>query len=598
MKRRIKFLILCFAALNLCFNSLKAHNETTDSLSGRMESYFLSPQKGFIPAKGAFDNPLVGVHRPDKAERFFGGLYQRLSSAGSPSQSLIFDFQNTDYHYYTPDLFAPYTYSASNIRFFQTAKPHSNLRYSSDLNSAQHFTIAHTQNLCRGLNLSLNYDVNYSEGSFAFAQTMNQFFNATANYISQNGRYHGAFAFVRNRAYVQENGGLTSDSLYLNQLFSKPETYPTNLQNAWSKHKSADFYLQQSYAFHSLDSSESKIFNSGRLIWNTEFVRGARLFKTEETESADSLSTRRLGNSLFWTNSYERASLPFEVFIGAKHELLRFTDSLSSPNYNLISPELKAEMKFPGFAFSALYSQTFSSSVYSGDYTAALGAGFEANRHSLSLNASFRAAVPYYIYLKHSAQTPKTQILSADLTYRYADWLKVKGEYIRLDSLARFSYREKAVFFGERTNLFRLRAQVNKDFKHWGLQTDCALQSLDNTSALHLPLFAAKQSLYLRLNLFKGKLETLIGVDLKYNTAYYADGYLPELGVFAYQDNRKVGNYLYCDVFVNAKLDVCNLFLALTHANAGLFGYDSFSTPAYPAEGLCLRWGLSWNFIN
>ncbi len=563
-----------------------------------MESYLLSPARGFVFADTGFDNPLMGVHRPDKAEQFFSGLYQRLSSAGSPSQNLAENFQTIDYHYYTPDLFAPYTYRADNIRFFQTAKPHSNLRYSSDLNSAQHFTIAHTQNVYRGLNVSLCYDVDYSEGSFAYSQTMNQFFNLTANYLSPKGRYRAAAAFVRNRAYVQENGGLTSDSLYLNQLFSKPETYPTNLQNAWSKYKSADFYLQQSYAFHSLDSAGVRLLNPGRLVWQTEFIRGARLFKEETDEMADSLSTRRLDNSLFWTNSYERARLPLEVYIGAKHELLRFTDSLSLSNYNLLSPEIKAELSLRDFVLSADYSRTLSSSVYSGDYTASLGAGFETKKNRISLNLASRAATPYYIYLQYSPNAPKTQILSADLTYRYADWLSLKAEYFRLDSLARFSYKDKTVFFGERTNLLRLRAQLNKDFKRWGLQTDCALQSLDNTSALNLPLFAAKQSLYLRLNLFGGKLETLIGVDLRYNTAYYADGYLPEYGVFAYQGEQKYGNYIYCDVFLNARLDVCNLFLALTHANAGLFGYDSFSTPAYPAEGLCLRWGLSWNFVN
>ena len=130
------------------------------------------------------------------------------------------------------------------------------------------------------------------------------------------------------------------------------------------------------------------------------------------------------------------------------------------------------------------------------------------------------------------------------------------------------------------------------------MQTNCVFQHIDDETYLHLPLFMAKQSIYFKFSLFGGKLESNAGIDLRYNTSYYADKYLPEFGLFAYQSETKSGNYPYCDIFVNARIDKCNVFLAFSHPYAGLFGYNYISTPLYPEEGLSLRWGLSWNFVN
>ena len=80
---------------------------------------------------------------------------------------------------------------------------------------------------------------------------------------------------------------------------------------------------------------------------------------------------------------------------------------------------------------------------------------------------------------------------------------------------------------------------LNKEWKHLGLKNICVLQHNDNEKYLHLPAFMAKQSIYVKFGLFGGKLESVAGLDLRYNTSYYADKYIPQLGVFAYQDKEK-----------------------------------------------------------
>ncbi len=605
MRQRKTASVLCFLLLNLCFVISRAQSGQQDSLSGKIEGFRIFPEKGVVVTGEPFANPLIGIHRTNKANAFFQPFFQTLSNEGSPSRSLIFNFANADFHAYSPDLFEPYTFSGENITYFQTAKPHSNLRYSNNTASSQHFSVSHTQNLYRGLNFSLLYNVDYADGMFAYSQSMNQFFNLNLNYISPNRRLRAAAAYIRNRAYVLENGGLESDSVYLNQSFSKPETYPTVLQGAWSKQKSADFFLFASYALSPNADTSKAVFNPGRLIWNTKFLRGSRLFSDDVAERADSLATRRLQSSLFWTNDNNLGTTPLVLRLGIKGELLRFSDTVHSPVYQLISPQAIVALRLEDFKVEADFEKTFGSKPYQGDYNAALLAAYSTKARSLWAKAGAKSSYTYYIYSKllsdskqQDDKTKKTELLFAEAGYGYKDWLRLTVEYDRLEGLARFSARERQVRFLEKTDLLRLRALVNKDFKHWGLQTDCALQHSKDQNSLGIPTLLARQSVYLRLMLFKGRLETIIGADARYNTAYYADEYLPELGLFALQDSRKYGNYVFIDFFINAKLDVCNLFLCLTHANAGLFGYDNFLTPRYPAEGLSFRWGLSWNFLN
>ena len=71
----------------------------------------------------------------------------------------------------------------------------------------------------------MTYDVNYADGTFAKSQVMNQFFNLTSNYVSPNERYIVAASFIRNRAYVLENGKIvlsgTGDELANSEMVKK-----------------------------------------------------------------------------------------------------------------------------------------------------------------------------------------------------------------------------------------------------------------------------------------------------------------------------------------------------------------------------------------
>lgn len=581
-----------------------AQSDQADSTKDKTNAFVLSPHGCFVVVEGAFDNPLSSVHRPDKADRIDNAFFQRLSTPSSPSQNLIFDCNSTTSHYFLPDLFAAYTYLPQNVRYFQTSKPHSNLKYSSSINSSQYFSVFHTQNITRNWNIGLQYDVNYLDGTFAKSSVMNQFFNLTTNYISNNGRYRIAGAFIRNRAYVLENGGLLSDSLFQNQLFSKPETYPTNLSEGSSKYKTADFSLYQSFDFNRNSSSEGRIFNPGTLSLQTNFMRSARLYKDEYLTEADSLATRSLQNNLFWTNE-TKTNKHLIVNLGVKHELLMFSHKSNSPVFNILSPTAKVVFNHKMFSFSAEGTRSLSHESYNGDFDLRASASMSVKNNHICLLAGSGKQSNQYIYSHYVGENQswdlpqeKTDYAFLKANYWFADILTCNLNYFRTNNRPVMRSSDMTIVYSDIINIIQAQILAKKEWQHFGLQTNCVFQHIDDETYLHLPLFMAKQSIYFKFSLFGGKLESNAGIDLRYNTSYYADKYLPEFGLFAYQSETKSGNYPFCDIFVNARIDKCNVFLALSHPYAGLFGYNYISTPLYPEEGLSLRWGLSWNFVN
>lgn len=605
MKVHYVLFFLAFAFPMICFGRANALSDKKDSISDKAEAFRLTCERGVELLEGVFDNNLSTVHRTDKAYRIFGGFFQQLSTAGSSGQNLVFGSGERGTHAYLPDLFEPYTYTFENAAYYQVSKARSNLRYSDNTNSFRRFSIFHTQNLTDTWNIGLNYDVNYADGTFAYSQVMNQFFNLTSNYVSRNGRYHVAAAYIRNRAYILENGGILSDSLFINSLYSKPETYPTNLQNAYSKYKTSDFSLYQSYRLSSNQENESKIFNAGKLTHQIKFLRAARIYSDEMLLLPDSIATRSLQNSLFWTNENDSSSQILPLQIGVKHELLMFSDRTNSPLYNIITPQVRMGFRHGNFEMFSSYAYSFATERYTDDYTVDLEAVLHFCGNRISLYVASKRQTPYYIYshfesenLNWDREITKTNNTQLKASYCHKDLLTLNLNYFLLDKYPTINSSDLSISYGDKINLVQAQVLFGKDWKRFGMQGNYVVQHTDAETCIHLPLFMAKQSLYLRFNLFKGKLETLVGLDLRYNTAYYADRYMPQIGIFAFQDEEQTGNYLYCDIFVNARIDACNLFLALTHPYAGAFGNSYIPTPLYPTEGFALCWGLSWNLMN
>jgi hypothetical protein len=119
---------------------------------------------------------------------------------------------------------------------------------------------------------------------------------------------------------------------------------------------------------------------------------------------------------------------------------------------------------------------------------------------------------------------------------------------------------------------------------------------------LSLPVFAVFNSTFLK-HMFNfratgGKLLTMIGFDLFYNSAYYADAYMPPLASFYRQHEKKLGNYPFVDVSLIAQLKRLRFFLKMEHINSGWIDRNYFSVLHYPRNERSFKFGLSWTFYD
>ncbi len=153
-------------------------------------------------------------------------------------------------------------------------------------------------------------------------------------------------------------------------------------------------------------------------------------------------------------------------------------------------------------------------------------------------------------------------------------------------------------------NLSVISLHLTKFLELWKFRSlnKLAVQIVNNPDYISLPEFTAYNSTYIEHEFYfkwtDGRLHTMLGFDIFYNTEYYANAYNPALGQFHQQKEKKLGNYPYLDVFLNIKLKRTRFFLKYEHVNSGLIYENYFSVLHYPRNEGMFKAGISWTFYD
>ena len=142
---------------------------------------------------------------------------------------------------------------------------------------------------------------------------------------------------------------------------------------------------------------------------------------------------------------------------------------------------------------------------------------------------------------------------------------------------------------------------ARKDFRFAGFHLDhrALVQITSDEHVLPVPTFSAYLSYYYEFWVVRDVLRVQVGLDGRFNTAYYAPGYNPALSAFYNQREVKIGNYPYLDAFVSAKWKRMRILLKLQHLNQNLFGNgEYFQVARYPLNPRMFKFGISWSFYD
>ena len=144
-----------------------------------------------------------------------------------------------------------------------------------------------------------------------------------------------------------------------------------------------------------------------------------------------------------------------------------------------------------------------------------------------------------------------------------------------------------------------INVSLNQNFKFGILNWNNRItwQTSSESAVLPLPKLALYTNLFIHFKVAK-VLTVDLGIDCDYYTKYYAPNYQPATSAFYTQDQVKVGNYPFMNLYANMKLKRARFYIMMSHINQGLTGKNYFSLPHYPMNPRRFQMGVSVDFAN
>ena len=358
------------------------------------------------------------------------------------------------------------------------------------------------------------------------------------------------------------------------------------------------------------------------------------------THDTVSLTTIRNTLSATFEEAYNRR-LHFGATIYAANEFQRHTNP-GIPNYPITNDDVKNAkladlmpvMSVPGrlqrhwsnntFVGGAIYKQTGKYIRYKvqgdvcligrklgefhvdGDFNA----GFRLGKDSMTIQAivSIKNETPDY-FLEHFLSNHYAWQNDFKRTYRFhvggkvaypTQWFKpaIRVDYEVIRNLIYFEQLNNPEQSNE--NISVLAAELQADLTTpWINLDNHVIYQYSSSHLMPVPAIILYHNLYYHGTWFKA-LDSQIGIDLHYNTSYYAPYLNGAIGQFCIQDQLKVGNYPVMSVYANFYVRLLHLrfFLQYQHFNATFMNRKYYSMPYYPLNPDVFRAGLAFHFYK
>ncbi len=399
-------------------------------------------------------NPM-GLQLNDKIHSFNDDYYLNTGNVGQACYSLMpKQLSQTDFRY-GPSIIEGYGRNPLTLNMYQTERPFTSLKYESSAEKEYQLEVLHAQNITQTWNFSLHYNLINSEGLYTNQKTKNNYLDITTNYYTKNLRYRVKGGFVWQKLNLQENGGISSDSLFTNDIQTNRGGMPVYLYSAYTDFKTLTLFAQQSFslahqpgkviktdtlwirrAADSLPDSTGKsivtdsfnvhydttiynphIFNLGAFVHNINFSRNKHnytdpglsgnieaypSFFGDSTALLDSSCVYTLENSLHWTNDiYNDFQFhnPLKFYFGIKHTAIGIRDIEKYTTLSLLKPFARATISTKHFLLSGGAETVLADGYKNGDYAFTANLLWQPDSNNrINIFAALSGNDPDYIY--------------------------------------------------------------------------------------------------------------------------------------------------------------------------------------------------------
>ncbi len=144
-----------------------------------------------------------------------------------------------------------------------------------------------------------------------------------------------------------------------------------------------------------------------------------------------------------------------------------------------------------------------------------------------------------------------------------------------------------------------LQLTIQKDFTFGNIHFDNTI-TIQQSSAetIAVPTVFSKNSLYFEGKIFKKIMLARVGLDLRINTAYFANNYNPLTGQFYLQNFFELSPYPNVDAYVSFKVDRFRAFAKMQNLTSLVTPNIYYQTSHYPEIERYFRFGISWLFLD
>ena len=582
-----------------------------------------------------------------------------LGGLGQSSQPVNWFDRSQDKDFTFASSYDTYTARVENVPFYNGKKPITNMTY---LESGQkryreeHFELVHAQNINPSTSANINYKARSTMGRYDWQRTKN---HALSLGVAHTGkRYSIHAAYMNNMVDTRENGGVVGEWAIADTVFEMPSGVPMRLASseAHNHYRNNSFVVKQAFAiplervteydFSIADLSAvyvghqfeyttwSKVYTDKRGSYTNERGEydgdGNYIPTTHEyysdwfinpNNTRDSISERLISNKIYvQVQPWDRYGAISTIDGGVGYDIhtysyLRLEDYVRGGMtrdkrsswyiYGAASGMIK---RYADWRVDAKYHP---SGYRGGDLSVGAEITLRAfiREHPLILTGRFRQELRtpgywqenlfsnHYVWFNSFGKESETRFevnfSVPDIALEVGAWQGVMSDMIYYGNDSRVAQHSGTVSL---TSLY-----ARKDFRIAGFHLDhrALVQITSDEHVLPVPTVSAFLSYYYEFWVKRDVLRVQVGLDGRFNTAYYAPSYNPALSVFFNQREVKVGNYPYLDAFVSAKWKRMRILLKLQHLNQNLFGNgEYFQVARYPQNPRMFKVGISWSFYD
>lgn len=567
-------------------------------------------------------------------QRSFSNTYTGNLGGAYLSNDFFNRDPNSDFYFYRS--FDAYARFPETVRYFNTTTPYSLLDYSQSENknvrNETRFNVFHSQNANSKFNFSFLYDQAKSTGQYQLQETKFHTIGFMTTYVSD--RFNSHFNILFNRHEAQENGGLEPGQ-DLNE-YEETETYVVNLADAHSRIQNNTVSLTNEYKIGKTvkakteKGEEYEMFRPiTGLIHQIEYSGNKRFYSDSEASSDFYPAVFYDSDSTNDTISYNRLTNIFQLkFYEAPGRKFTFSKRAFA-GYDAINIEM------PGPESYVTVKESYHNMFVGGSISRIEGEFWKWNAEGRIYLTGFRSGqteLSAYIYkpLKIGKDTTSFYVAGELNTivpdpfirdyrsnhYQWSNRFNNTNEMIirsKIHSqnsnltlglnyalISNYIYNDSLALPNQgKKEMLVLAAYANKDMisRHWLIRTQLLWQNTSQADYLHLPTFTGYLSVNYKTIISK-VMHTILGVDVRYHTEFFADAYEPATGRFYWQDDQKIGNYPFIDLHANLKLKRTRAFFQLKNAGSGLLPGDFWSAPDYPLYRRTFRLGIAWSFYD